>query len=100
MRHKPLIFTPIFLLINVLSFLSVFYYRINASYVSINIILSMVQGNMIGIENTFLRSSIYLFLTSIIIYKISDSAKDKLELFIIILLILFTSLPFLNFNGV
>ena len=100
MRHKPLIFTTIFLLINVLSFLSVFYYRINASYVSINIVLSMAQGNMIGIENTFLRSSIYLFLTSIIIYKISDSAKDKLELFIIILLILFTSLPFLNFNGV
>lgn len=100
MRHKPLIFTTIFLLINVLTFLSVFYYKINGSYISINIVLSMAQGNMIGIENTFLRSSIYLFLTSIIIYKISDSAKDKLELFIIILLILFTSLPFLNFNGV
>ncbi len=100
MRHKPLIFTTIFLLINVLTFLSVFYYKINESHVSINIVLSMAQRNMIGIENTFLRSSIYLFLTSVIFYKISDSAKDKLELFIIILLILFTSLPFLNFNGV
>jgi hypothetical protein len=51
MRHKPLIFTTIFLLINVLTFLSVFYYKINGSYVSINIVLSMAQGNMIGIEN-------------------------------------------------
>lgn len=100
MRHKPLIFTAIFLFINVLTFLSIFYYKINGSYISINIVLSMAQGNMIGIENTFLRSSIYLFLTSIIIYKISDSAKDKLELFNIIFLILFTSLPFLNFNGI
>lgn len=66
---------------------------------SFNVLLSLVFSNVCGIENFLIGSLIYLTGTTIVIYGLSESAKKKYEIIILMILIFGISIPYLNLNG-
>lgn len=98
MNKKVIIITIIYLLINSVTFWLIGNGQlpINGSF---NILLALMLGKITGIENFLIISLIYLIVTSIVVYGLSETAKRKYEIIILLILVIGISFPFLNLNG-
>jgi hypothetical protein len=97
-KKKVIIITIIYLIINAVTFWLIGNGKLPV-HGSINVLLSLMISNITGIENFLIMSLIYITGTSIVIYGLSESAKRKYEIIILLVLIIGISFPFLNLNG-
>ncbi|MFD2917140.1 hypothetical protein [Psychroserpens luteus] len=97
-KKRVIIITIIYLLIN-----SATFWMIRNGHLpihgSFNVLLSLMFSKIFGIENFLIGSLIYLTGTTIVIYGLSESAKKKYEIVLLIILVFGISIPFLNLNG-
>ncbi|AXP82934.1 hypothetical protein CJ739_3875 [Mariniflexile rhizosphaerae] len=87
----------LYLLINSISFLLSFN-GVIGQYGSFNILFSLLFANIV--RNNYLFSSlIYLAVTTLITYGLAESARRKIEIVILVVLLLGISIPYLDLNG-
>ena len=97
-KKTKVIFSIFFLVLNSIVFLIIRlgYLPLNGS---INLMLSLYFSNMFDPNNYLFGSIIYITLTTLLIYGLASTAHKTFEKIILTIIILFTSIPFINLSG-